>query len=961
MRKLLPLLFTLFFSSAASAQFPLPADRGFPWNPGMTSVGGIPANRLQCGATIAPSGGDDVAAIQAAVEACPGGQAVVLGPGTFVIGGTSNFILLDKGVTLRGSGAGVTILSKTNGATARSGPVVPGTVASGGPLNERILAPADQSPPDNTPIIVVGNARWPRPDSTTSRNLFADGAAGQYTVTVSSGAGFAVGQWVLVDEISKWALVPVPPGYSPSGVRVRAGDHVVMQMHDPSQGFVDDPPDAFGWFSRGYPSNTSSPNDTDGRMTAEIKEIASVSGNNITFTSPLSIGYRTSHLAQVTGYTANSNGGNGAVQVAGAGVENLTLKGGSDGALRFEVAAYSWAKNIECTQWIGECVAIDNSFRVELRDSYIHTGSEPTPGGAGYAISLSGGSSEILIENNISRDVNKVMVSRSSGAGSVVAYNYMDDGWISYAPTWQEIGLNASHMAGPHHVLFEGNYGFNMDTDYTHGSSQYVTYFRNYVTGQRGSWTGPDDNSRTAGVSSWAKAFTFVGNVMGRPGLMSGWKYVDPMMGCDAGGGNCVGGVSGQWGSSGVGNIWQVGYDATNQWSQQAEPGAISTVIRDGNYDFLTNSQRWHNTPGGYTIPNSLYLTAAPAFFGANTWPWVDPSTGTIYVNPAKARYDAGTPNAADGGGSPPPPVNGVCGSANGVPASSPPTAGLCSAGTAVPPSGPGPWSWTCTGSGAGHVNAICSAPLAQAGDTAPPSVPTALSANGVSPTEIDLTWTASTDNVGVAGYDVWRNGVKVGSPPGTSFADTGLTAGTTYAYTVDAFDAAGNVSAQSGAVNGTTLASANTIVIGDQDTSPTWIDNSGAHKLIAQAVVLPQNATLQKLSFYVSSAAGTLQLGIYDALGASGHPKNLKRVTPSFTPVVGWNTVTVAGPPLIAGNYWLAFLPTDIWLGYPTDWDHGTCVWKNNVAGTMPNTFSSSLSGSRICQRPFYATLSVP
>jgi hypothetical protein len=239
------------------------------------------------------------------------------------------------------------------------------------------------------------------------------------------------------------------------------------------------------------------------------------------------------------------------------------------------------------------------------------------------------------------------MVARSSGTGSVVAYNYMDDGWISYSPTWQEIGLNASHMAGPHHVLFEGNWGFNMDTDYTHGSSQYITYLRNYTTGQRGSFTGPDANARTAGVSSWAKAFSFVGNVLGRPGQMSGWRYVDSMMGCDANGNNCVGGVTGNWNPGGTvpGNIWQVGYDATNQWYQQAEKGALSTVIRDGNYDFLTNSQRWHNTPGGFTIPSSMYLTSTPAFFGSNPWPWVDPTTGTLQTLPAKARYDAGTPN----------------------------------------------------------------------------------------------------------------------------------------------------------------------------------------------------------------------------------------------------------------------------------------------------------------------------
>ena len=621
----------------------LPADRAFPWNPGLMSVGGIP-NRTTVCATVSPSGGDDSAAIQAKLDSCPSGRVVQLSAGTFLI--NSSYLLVHSSITLRGAGPGATILSKTNGATARTGTVVAGTIATGGPLNNHIYVPNNQSPADSQPIVIVGNARWPGADSTTSQNLTADGAAGSSSVTIANASGFTAGQWVLLDEISKWAYQAVPLGYVPGSVEVEAGDHVVFQMHNPAQS-VDDPPAAYGWFSRGYPSNSSASTDTDGRMTNEIKEIASVSGNTITFTTPLSIGYRVSHLAQLTRFTANSNGGNGAAPVTLAGVESLTMQGGSDGSLRFEVATYSWAKNIEVTQWLGEGIAIDHGYKVEIRHSYIHTGSEPTPGGGGYAISLSAGTSEVLIEDNISRDTNKVMVARSSGTGSVVAYNYMDDGWISYSPTWQEIGLNASHMAGPHHVLFEGNYGFNMDSDYTHGSSQYMTYFRNYVTGQRASWTGPDANSRTAGVSSWAKEFTFIGNVMGRPGQMSGWIYADPMMACDVNGNNCAGAKPGSWGQTATGNIWQVGYDATNQWTQEAELGALSSVIRDGNYDYLTNSVHWHNTPGGFTVPNSLYLSGKPAFFGNDTWPWVNSTTSPqLYTLPAKARYDAGTPFA---------------------------------------------------------------------------------------------------------------------------------------------------------------------------------------------------------------------------------------------------------------------------------------------------------------------------
>jgi len=53
-------------------------------------------------------------------------------------------------------------------------------------------------------------------------------------------------------------------------------------------------------------------------------------------------------------------------------------------------------------------------------------------------------------------------------------------------------------------------------------------------------------------------------------------------------------------------------------------------------------------------IPNSLYLSAKPAFFGGYAWPWVDP-TGVVKLStlPAKARFDAGTPFAPPPGSVP--------------------------------------------------------------------------------------------------------------------------------------------------------------------------------------------------------------------------------------------------------------------------------------------------------------------
>jgi chitodextrinase len=96
--------------------------------------------------------------------------------------------------------------------------------------------------------------------------------------------------------------------------------------------------------------------------------------------------------------------------------------------------------------------------------------------------------------------------------------------------------------------------------------------------------------------------------------------------------------------------------------------------------------------------------------------------------------------------------------------------------------------------------------------DTAAPSTPTGLVATAVSASRINLSWSASTDNVGVTGYRVFRNGALLLSLANvTSYQDNGLGAGTTYVYTVRAFDAAGNTSGHSTAVSATTSAALDT------------------------------------------------------------------------------------------------------------------------------------------------------
>uniref|UniRef100_UPI00404B6343 GEVED domain-containing protein n=1 Tax=Gelidibacter sp. TaxID=2018083 RepID=UPI00404B6343 len=108
--------------------------------------------------------------------------------------------------------------------------------------------------------------------------------------------------------------------------------------------------------------------------------------------------------------------------------------------------------------------------------------------------------------------------------------------------------------------------------------------------------------------------------------------------------------------------------------------------------------------------------------------------------------------------------------------------------------------------------------------DVTAPSAPTNLTASGTTQTTTNLSWNASTDNVGVTGYDVYRGATLIASVTGTTYQATGLTASTTYTFSVRAKDAAGNISSSSNTVNVTTLSPPDT----QAPSAPTNLTASG-------------------------------------------------------------------------------------------------------------------------------------
>jgi hypothetical protein len=184
-------------------------------------------------------------------------------------------------------------------------------------------------------------------------------------------------------------------------------------------------------------------------------------------------------------------------------------------------------------------------------------------------------------------------------------------------------------MVGPHHVLFEGNYGFNWDSDKTHGNAIYHTVFRNHLRGIRrdfGDATTANGPKRCGAVTYYSYWHSFVGNVLGASGQMTGWVY--------------------ESGSMDAPSIWKLGWD---DWSPYPiDPRATATTLRHGNYDYVTNSVVWDRSISNHVLPPSLYLSQSPAFFNAGrgyAWPWVNPLDAVqLQTLPAKARFDAGTP-----------------------------------------------------------------------------------------------------------------------------------------------------------------------------------------------------------------------------------------------------------------------------------------------------------------------------
>jgi len=160
--------------------------------------------------------------------------------------------------------------------------------------------------------------------------------------------------------------------------------------------------------------------------------------------------------------------------------------------------------------------------------------------------------------------------------------------------------------------------------------------------------------------------------------------------------------------------------------------------------------------------------------------------------------------------------------------------------------------------------------------DTSPPTKPTGLKASAVNSNQVQLTWSPSSDNVGVTGYDVLRGGNVIGTATGTTYLDNTVSPSTPYSYTVEALDAAGNVSSPSDPATVTTPPpSSNPPVISQIATSQ--ITTTSA--TVSWTTDIPSSSQV----LYGTSASYN-QSTTLDATQVTGHSQTLTGLTPGTT-----------------------------------------------------------------------------
>jgi len=363
-----------------------------------------------------------------------------------------------------------------------------------------------------------------------------------------------------------------------------------------------------------------------GRSMGQILEVTEKNGNTLTIDPDLYYSYAAGFDPEIE--RTRDSGSN---SLEYAGIENMyiyrTMAFGGQGHIIYMAnCSYCWVKNVETNLVSGRHIQLERCFRCEVRDSYFHHAWNYDSGANAYGISVNYYSSDNLIENNITFYLNIPIALENAGGGNVIGYNYSDGARLGYAPHWQmaDIGTHASHN---YMDLIEGNMVTHITPDNTHGSSSHLTFLRNY-TDLVQPYDNPINNINGFEIQANNLFINIVGNVIGTSGISGAYELNGTTTCANA--------------------AFKIGYygGGCSTW----DSGVSDTILRHGNFNYMTNSTHWDESISDHAIPWSYYYLSTPSWWyvqgSGRPWPPIGPDVqGYVVDIPAKDRFEGETYN----------------------------------------------------------------------------------------------------------------------------------------------------------------------------------------------------------------------------------------------------------------------------------------------------------------------------
>jgi hypothetical protein len=388
------------------------------------------------------------------------------------------------------------------------------------------------------------------------------------------------------------------------------------------------------------------------RVLQQYVMITGVSGNTLNITPPLLWNYST-NLAPTANYVG---------MITHCGIENLTVtrlnpvrtSGGAN--INFGNAARCWVTNVESSWAQGHHIEFSHCFQCQVSQCYIHD-ARSFISGQGYGVWIFNHNSHHLIENNIFHNFRHSMVTEGGGAACVFAYNFATNSIAGEAPTAFLSGDLLQHGAHAWFILYEGNVSGCLRGDYAHGSSSHITYFRDNTTSSSycesnngqlpntdvltyvkttnfpGCWITNEGGFFGADFETYIYSNSVVGCVFSPHLISAGMQFNHPLKFTAS---------ATDYIAENQTLVLRAGYFSPGDAGYIKDPNVAPSTYWHGNWDPYNNGVVWDPSNSDHTLPASLYLSRAPAWWPANlAWPAIGPDlspmTGAI---PAQVRWE---------------------------------------------------------------------------------------------------------------------------------------------------------------------------------------------------------------------------------------------------------------------------------------------------------------------------------